>query len=36
MEGPEFDGHEVDWEELEKRSRIYADKEKHICKLYKV
>ena len=33
VDGPEFDGHSVDWEELEKRNRIYADKEKHICKL---
>ncbi len=33
VDGPEFNGHEVDWEELEKRNRIYADKEKHICQL---
>jgi ferredoxin--NADP+ reductase len=33
VDGPEFDGHSVDWEELEKRNRIYEDKEKHICKL---
>ncbi len=33
VDGPEFDGHEVDWEELDKRNRIYADKEKHICRL---
>jgi ferredoxin--NADP+ reductase len=33
VDGPEFDGHLVDWEELEKRNRIYAEKEKHICKL---
>ena len=33
VDGPEFDGHLVDWEELDKRSRIYTEKEKHICKL---
>jgi len=33
IDGPEFDAQEVDWEELEKRNRIYADKEKHICNL---
>ncbi len=36
IDGPEFDAHSVDWEELEKRSRIYADKEKHICNLDKL
>ncbi|MBM3249946.1 MAG: sulfide/dihydroorotate dehydrogenase-like FAD/NAD-binding protein [Candidatus Omnitrophica bacterium] len=34
IDGPEFDGSDVDWEELEKRNRVYEDKEKHICKLY--
>lgn len=34
VDGPEFDAQKVDWEELEKRNRIYIDKEKHICKLY--
>ncbi|MBM3246870.1 MAG: sulfide/dihydroorotate dehydrogenase-like FAD/NAD-binding protein [Candidatus Omnitrophica bacterium] len=33
VDGPEFEAHAVDWEELEKRNRIYAGKEKHICKL---
>ncbi len=33
VDGPEFDGHLVNWEELESRSRIYCDKEKHVCKL---
>lgn len=33
IDGPEFDAHLVDWEELTKRNRIYADKEKHVCKL---
>ena len=36
IDGPEFDGHLVDWEELEKRNKIYLDKEKHICNLYKL
>ena len=35
IDGPEFDGHLVDWEELEKRNKIYLDKEKHICNLYR-
>jgi ferredoxin--NADP+ reductase len=34
VDGPEFQAHQVDWEELEKRNRIYIDKEKHICNLY--
>ncbi|MBN1354328.1 MAG: sulfide/dihydroorotate dehydrogenase-like FAD/NAD-binding protein [Candidatus Omnitrophica bacterium] len=33
VDGPEFEGALIDWDEFEKRSRIYADKEKHICKL---
>ncbi len=36
VDGPEFDAHLVDWEELAKRNQIYIDKEKHICNLYKV
>ena len=36
VDGPEFDAHQVDWEELVKRNRIYADKEKHICNLSKL
>ena len=34
VDGPEFNAHEVNWEEVEKRNRIYSDKEKHICKLH--
>ncbi len=34
VDGPEFDAHLVDWAELTSRSKIYEDKEKHICKLY--
>jgi ferredoxin--NADP+ reductase len=33
VDGPEFDAHEVDWDELTKRNNIYTEKEKHICKL---
>lgn len=37
VEGPEFDGHEVDFEELNSRLRMYKDVEKraydHVCKL---
>jgi len=36
IDGPEFDAHSVDWQELEQRNRIYLDKEQHICKLYKI
>jgi ferredoxin--NADP+ reductase len=35
VDGPEFDGHLVDWEELEKRSKIYIEKEGRICKKYR-
>lgn len=33
VDGPEFDGHLVDWDGLTKRNRVYTDKETHICKL---
>jgi len=33
VDGPEFDGHLVDWDGLVKRNSVYMDKEKHICKL---
>ncbi|MBP7089124.1 MAG: sulfide/dihydroorotate dehydrogenase-like FAD/NAD-binding protein [Candidatus Omnitrophica bacterium] len=36
VDGPEFDAHSVDWEELEKRNRVYEKQEKYICKLYKL
>ena len=36
VDGPEFDAHQVDWDELIKRSKIYDDKEKHICSLNKL
>ena len=34
VDGPEFDGHLVDWELLSKRNNVYTDKEKHICNLF--
>jgi len=36
VDGPEFDAHQVDWDELIKRNRIYIEKEEHICKLNKL
>jgi len=36
VDGPEFDASLVDWDELIKRSKVYQDKEKHICTLYKL
>ncbi|MFH0763355.1 MAG: sulfide/dihydroorotate dehydrogenase-like FAD/NAD-binding protein, partial [Candidatus Omnitrophota bacterium] len=30
VDGPEFEGHQVNWDELDKRNRVYIDKEKHI------
>lgn len=35
VDGPEFEGSLVDWDELKKRTKAYAEKEKHICELYK-
>ncbi|MBU2540810.1 MAG: sulfide/dihydroorotate dehydrogenase-like FAD/NAD-binding protein [Candidatus Omnitrophica bacterium] len=36
VDGPEFDAHLIDWDELKKRNRIYEEKEKHICRLSKL
>ena len=33
VDGPEFDAHQVDWDELGKRNAMYREKEKHICKI---
>ena len=34
VDGPEFDGHEVDWDELIKRNAFYKEEEKaHTCRL---
>jgi NAD(P)H-flavin reductase len=35
VDGPDFDAHLVDWDELTKRNRIYEAQEKHICNLAK-
>jgi ferredoxin/flavodoxin---NADP+ reductase len=34
VDGPDFDGQGVDWEELEKRNKMYCVQEKHICNLF--
>jgi ferredoxin--NADP+ reductase len=34
VDGPEFDGHQVDWDLLMARQRIYLDEEKHALALY--
>ncbi|MFH1360659.1 MAG: sulfide/dihydroorotate dehydrogenase-like FAD/NAD-binding protein [Candidatus Omnitrophota bacterium] len=34
VDGPEFDGHLVDWDEMKKRSKMYLDQEKHSCHLH--
>ncbi|MBU2102778.1 MAG: sulfide/dihydroorotate dehydrogenase-like FAD/NAD-binding protein [Candidatus Omnitrophica bacterium] len=36
IDGPEFDAHQVDWQELLARSRIYSSDELHVCKLKKL
>ena len=36
VDGPEFDGHLVDWVELQNRTKMYTDKEQHICNLHKL
>jgi ferredoxin--NADP+ reductase len=33
VDGPDFDGQGVNWEELEKRNKVYSVQEKHICNL---
>lgn len=33
VDGPEFDAHKVDFDELNKRNLLYKDEEKHICDL---
>jgi ferredoxin/flavodoxin---NADP+ reductase len=33
VDGPDFDAHQVDWDELVKRNKIYLEQEKHICNL---
>lgn len=36
VDGPEFAAHDIDWDELIKRNRIYQDKERYICNLYRL
>ncbi|MDI6759004.1 MAG: sulfide/dihydroorotate dehydrogenase-like FAD/NAD-binding protein [Candidatus Omnitrophota bacterium] len=33
VDGPEFDGAQVDWDELTQRNMAYLDKERHICSI---
>lgn len=35
VDGPDFDGHGVDWQELKQRNQVYSVQEKHICNLLK-
>ncbi len=35
VDGPEFEGHKVDWDGLVKRNSVYLEQEKHSCNLYK-
>jgi len=36
IDGPEFNASLIDWDELIMRNKVYEDKEKHICNLYKL
>jgi len=36
VDGPEFDAHAVDWDELKHRNKMYVDQEQHICNLHKL
>ena len=36
VDGPEFDAHLVDWDELIKRTKTYVKNEQHICNLDKL
>ena len=36
IDGPEFDAHSVDWDELVKRTKTYVENEQHICNLDKL
>ena len=35
VDGPDFDGHEVDFDELMRRNAMYREKETHACNLFK-
>jgi len=34
VDGPDFDGHSLDWDELQKRNKVYCAQEKHICNIF--
>jgi len=36
VDGPEFEAHNIDWQELAMRNSMYESSEKHICKLKKL
>jgi ferredoxin--NADP+ reductase len=36
IDGPDFDAHLVDWEELENKNKMYYKQEQHICRLHKL
>ena len=36
VDGPEFDGHKVDFDEMLKRMKAFSDEEKHAMEIYKV
>jgi ferredoxin--NADP+ reductase len=33
VDGPEFDAHQVDFDELSKRNSLYKEEEQHVCKI---
>ena len=36
VDGPEFDAHEVDWDEAIKRLTPFKEEEQHACNLFKM
>jgi ferredoxin--NADP+ reductase len=34
VDGPDFDGHQVDFDELMRRNGTYREQEQHECRLY--
>ena len=34
VDGPDFDGHEVDFNELMTRNKMYRNEESHACRLF--
>lgn len=35
VDGPDFDGHQVDFEELMRRNGTYREQEQHVCRLHR-